>query len=93
METDAHHGITGDIPAWRPSNADLPLGTAGLVRLPVDRVDGGDLAPRAGDRVGLVGRNGAGKTSLLKVLGGLAEQHATLVNNGFDEDSEGAAAP
>ena len=25
---------------------------------------------RAGDKVGLVGRNGAGKTSLLKVLGG-----------------------
>jgi ATPase subunit of ABC transporter with duplicated ATPase domains len=28
---------------------------------------------RAGDKVGLVGRNGAGKTSLLKVLGGLDE--------------------
>jgi len=28
---------------------------------------------RAGDKVGLVGRNGAGKTSLLKVLGGEAE--------------------
>ncbi len=28
------------------------------------------LLVRAGDKVGLVGRNGAGKTSLLKVLGG-----------------------
>ncbi|MBV8959627.1 MAG: ATP-binding cassette domain-containing protein, partial [Actinobacteria bacterium] len=27
---------------------------------------------RAGDKVGLVGRNGAGKTSLMKVLGGEA---------------------
>ena len=36
LKTDAHHGITRDIPAWRPSDAGLPLGTAGLLRLPVD---------------------------------------------------------
>jgi hypothetical protein len=36
MGTDAHHGLAGDIPAWCPSNAGLPLGTAGLLRLPVD---------------------------------------------------------
>jgi ATPase subunit of ABC transporter with duplicated ATPase domains len=34
---------------------------------------------RAGDRVGLVGRNGAGKTSLLKVLGGMAEPKAGVI--------------
>ncbi|HEY8543739.1 MAG TPA: ABC-F family ATP-binding cassette domain-containing protein [Acidimicrobiales bacterium] len=34
---------------------------------------------RPGDRVGLVGRNGAGKTSLLKVLGGLAEPKAGII--------------
>jgi ATPase subunit of ABC transporter with duplicated ATPase domains len=33
-------------------------------------VDRASLTVRAGDKVGLVGRNGAGKTSLLKVLGG-----------------------
>lgn len=33
------------------------------------------FAIRAGDKVGLVGRNGAGKTSLFKVLGGAAEPH------------------
>src|SRR5436190_20862130 len=34
---------------------------------------------RAGDKVGLVGRNGAGKTSLLKVLGGEAQPAAGTV--------------
>jgi ATPase subunit of ABC transporter with duplicated ATPase domains len=34
---------------------------------------------RAGDKVGLVGRNGAGKTSLLKVLGGDSEPAAGVV--------------
>jgi hypothetical protein len=36
MEPDAHHGIARDIPAWRPSEAGLPLGTAGVLRLPVN---------------------------------------------------------
>src|SRR5437764_6582843 len=34
---------------------------------------------RAGDKVGLVGRNGAGKTSLLKVLGGETQPAAGTV--------------
>ncbi|HVF76086.1 MAG TPA: ABC-F family ATP-binding cassette domain-containing protein [Acidimicrobiales bacterium] len=33
-------------------------------------VDGATFTVRAGDKVGLVGRNGAGKTSMLKVLAG-----------------------
>ena len=37
METNAHHGVAGDIPAWRPSDAGLPLGTARLVRFPIDQ--------------------------------------------------------
>jgi hypothetical protein len=36
MEPDAHHGITRDIPAWRPSDAGVSLGTAGVWRLPSD---------------------------------------------------------
>ncbi|CAN5584456.1 ABC-F family ATP-binding cassette domain-containing protein [soil metagenome] len=35
---------------------------------------------RARDKVGLVGRNGAGKTSLLRVLGGSAEPKTGVVN-------------
>ena len=35
---------------------------------------------RARDKVGLVGRNGAGKTSLLRVLGGGAPAHAGVVH-------------
>ncbi len=36
-------------------------------------LDDATFTVRAGDKVGLVGRNGAGKTSLLKVLGGDSE--------------------
>src|SRR5258708_7862608 len=35
---------------------------------------------RAGDTVGLVGRNGAGKTSMLKVLGGEREAASGVVH-------------
>src|SRR5690606_39024439 len=42
-------------------------------------VEGASFTVRAGDRVGLVGRNGAGKTSLLRVLGGMAEPKAGMV--------------
>jgi ATPase subunit of ABC transporter with duplicated ATPase domains len=37
------------------------------------------LHVRPGDKVGLVGRNGAGKTSLLRVLGGAASPRAGVV--------------
>src|SRR5512132_3956664 len=42
-------------------------------------VEGAGFSVRAGDSVGLVGRNGAGKTSLLKVLGGMAEPKAGVI--------------
>ncbi|HZA75555.1 MAG TPA: ABC-F family ATP-binding cassette domain-containing protein [Acidimicrobiales bacterium] len=42
-------------------------------------VEGAAFTVRAGDSVGLVGRNGAGKTSLLKVLGGMAEPKAGII--------------
>jgi ATPase subunit of ABC transporter with duplicated ATPase domains len=44
-------------------------------------LESASFAVRAGDKVGLVGRNGAGKTSLLKVLAGEGEPaggHATV---------------
>ena len=40
---------------------------------------GASLSLRAGDKVGLVGRNGVGKTSLLKVLSGEAPAAAGVV--------------
>jgi ATPase subunit of ABC transporter with duplicated ATPase domains len=43
-------------------------------------VEGASFTIRAGDTVGLVGRNGAGKTSLLKVLGGMAPPKAGAVH-------------
>jgi ATPase subunit of ABC transporter with duplicated ATPase domains len=42
-------------------------------------VEGAGFTVRAGDRVGLVGRNGAGKTSLLKVLGGMSEPKTGVI--------------
>jgi ATPase subunit of ABC transporter with duplicated ATPase domains len=43
-------------------------------------LEGASFSVRARDKVGLVGRNGAGKTSLLKVLGGAADPAAGLVD-------------
>jgi ATPase subunit of ABC transporter with duplicated ATPase domains len=43
-------------------------------------LEGASFSVRARDKVGLVGRNGAGKTSLLKVLGGGADPAAGVVH-------------
>jgi ATPase subunit of ABC transporter with duplicated ATPase domains len=43
-------------------------------------LEGASFTVRARDKVGLVGRNGAGKTSLLKVLGGAADPAAGVVH-------------
>ena len=43
-------------------------------------LEGASFSIRAGDTVGLVGRNGAGKTSLLRVLGGMAQPKAGAVH-------------
>ena len=45
-------------------NAHLAFGLAALL-------DGADFAVESRERIGLIGRNGAGKTSLLKVLAGV----------------------
>src|SRR5437016_9187188 len=42
-------------------------------------LEGASLALRAGDKAGLVGRNGAGKTSLLRTLSGTAPPVAGTV--------------
>jgi ATPase subunit of ABC transporter with duplicated ATPase domains len=43
-------------------------------------LEGASFSIRARDKVGLVGRNGAGKTSLLKVLGGASDPFAGVVH-------------
>src|ERR1700687_2177449 len=53
-----HHG-------WVLSVRNLSVEVGGRLTL-----EEASFLVRAGDKVGLVGRNGAGKTSLLKVLGG-----------------------
>ncbi len=47
------------------SNGQLAFGHVALL-------DHADFALEAGERVGLIGRNGTGKSSLLKILAGLA---------------------
>ncbi len=47
-------------------NAQLAFGHVALL-------DHADFALEAGERIGLIGRNGAGKSSLLRILGGLAQ--------------------
>ncbi|MDI5977482.1 ABC-F family ATP-binding cassette domain-containing protein [Amycolatopsis magusensis] len=51
-----------------------------------DRVvfDGLDLVASAGQRLGLVGENGIGKSTLLRLLAGLEEPHAGTVQRGAD---------
>ncbi|WP_019372782.1 ABC-F family ATP-binding cassette domain-containing protein, partial [Melaminivora alkalimesophila] len=51
----------------------LTLTDAQLAFGHVALLDHADFALEAGERVGLIGRNGAGKSSLLKILGGLAQ--------------------
>jgi ATP-binding cassette subfamily F protein uup len=49
----------------------LSISNAHLAYGHVPLLDGAAFALEAGERIGLIGRNGAGKSSLLKVLGGL----------------------
>ena len=71
------HIREGVLPAWPAVLAvrNLSVEVGGTLVL-----EGAGFTVRAGDTVGLVGRNGAGKTSLLKVLGGMAPPKAGAVH-------------
>jgi ATP-binding cassette subfamily F protein uup len=49
----------------------ITLGNAQLAFGHVPLLDHADFALESGERIGLIGRNGAGKSSLLRILGGL----------------------
>ena len=49
----------------------LTLSKAQLAYGHVALLDDADFSLEPGERVGLIGRNGAGKSSLLRILGGL----------------------
>ena len=54
------------------SNAQLAFGHVALL-------DHADFSLEAGERVGLIGRNGAGKSSLLKIIAGLHKPDDGLI--------------
>ena len=64
-------GSQGDLPIIATAMAVLSLTQAHLAYGHVALLDGASLSLEAGERLGLIGRNGAGKSSLLKVLAGL----------------------
>jgi ATPase subunit of ABC transporter with duplicated ATPase domains len=68
----------GDVRRWGVLQVrDLAVEVGGRLTLV-----GGSFTLRPGDKAGLVGRNGAGKTSLLRVLAGEAPSAAGVVSRG-----------
>src|SRR3954464_3511456 len=64
--------IAGSMALITLLNAQLAFGHVALL-------DHADFSLEAGERVGLIGRNGAGKSSLLKIIAGLAKPDDGLV--------------
>ena len=76
----AHPAISRPTGGWRDTGRvlqvrDLSVEVGGRLT-----TTGASFSLHAGDKVGLVGRNGAGKTSLLKVIAGEAEPAAGIVS-------------
>ncbi len=95
------HNVTVDLPIFNASSRSLKqrlLGAATGGRLATDSA--GHVVVRAldnvsfelhdGDRVGIVGHNGAGKTSLLRVLGGayLPTSGTTFIGSSWNRVGE-----
>jgi ABC-2 type transport system ATP-binding protein len=76
--------VRGTFPAGRDHAADPVLVVAGLVKHYGSRtaLDGFDLTVRAGEIAGLVGHNGAGKTTFVEIVTGLVKPDAGTVTIG-----------
>ena len=70
VETDAHDGIARDIPAWSPSDARLPLRTAGLVCLPIDHESAQIIALARPPLMAIRPKGGADHVDLMLGVGG-----------------------
>jgi hypothetical protein len=70
MKPDAYHGITRDIPPWRPSDAGLSLGTAGVLRLPVDHEGAQIVALACSPLMAIRSESGADHVDLMLGVGG-----------------------
>ena len=69
-EYNASFTIAGALPALIPAMAVISLSDAQLAFGHVALLDHAEFALETGERVGLIGRNGTGKSSLLKIIGG-----------------------
>jgi hypothetical protein len=70
MKPDAYHGITRDLPPWRPSEAGVPLGTAGVLRLPVDHEGAQIVALACPPLMARRSESGADDVDLMPGVGG-----------------------
>ncbi len=85
QEQDAGRAaVCGTGPSGREQAADPVLVVAGLVKRYGSRpaLDGFDLTVRAGEITGLVGHNGAGKTTFVEIVTGLVKPDAGTVTIG-----------
>ena len=70
LASDAHPGIARDIPAGRPSDAGVPLGTAGVLRLPVDDEGAQSIAWACPPLMTIRPQRGADHVDLMLGVGG-----------------------
>lgn len=71
----------GESPGERSTTGDIALEASAIVKRFKERVilEGAEMTLRRGEVVGLVGENGAGKTSLLRICAGLLDPDAGSV--------------
>ena len=70
VEANTHDWIARHIPPWRPSEAGLPLGTAGVLRLPVDDEGAQIIALACPPLMAIRPKRGADHVDLMLGVGG-----------------------